>query len=118
MSGKILIEWKHRLCGELSRQRYMDSDITRTVHIEIANIFFNQEQDDSDEISSEHNSAGKWANENMNVKYILLSIELHSYEMTIVECKNHFIYDTFRYRFFSLLLVHFNKIVNCYVHLL
>lgn len=38
----------------------MDSDITRTVHIEIANIFFNQEQDDSDEISSEHNSAGKW----------------------------------------------------------
>lgn len=59
MSGKILIEWKHRLCAELSRQRYMDSDITRTVHIEIANIFFNQEQDDSDEISSEHNSAGK-----------------------------------------------------------
>lgn len=37
----------------------MDSDITRSVHIEIANIFFNQEQDDSDEISSEHNSAGK-----------------------------------------------------------
>lgn len=60
MSGKILIEWKHRLCAELSRQRYMDADITRTVHIEIANIFFNQEQDDSDEISSEHNSAGKY----------------------------------------------------------
>lgn len=59
MSGKVLIEWKHRLCCELSRQRYMDSDITRSVHIEIANIFFNQEQDDSDEISSEHNSAGK-----------------------------------------------------------
>lgn len=38
----------------------MDPDITRGVHIEIANIFFNQEQDDSDEISSEHNSAGKW----------------------------------------------------------
>lgn len=60
MSGKVLIEWKHRLCSELSRQRYMDPDITRGVHIEIANIFFNQEQDDSDEISSEHNSAGKW----------------------------------------------------------
>lgn len=59
MSGRILIEWKHRLCSELSRQRYMDPDITRAVHIEIANIFFNQEQDDSDEISSEHNSAGK-----------------------------------------------------------
>lgn len=37
----------------------MDSDIRRSAHIEIANIFFNQEQDDSDEISSEHNSAGK-----------------------------------------------------------
>lgn len=59
MSGKILIEWKHRLCAELTRQRFMDADISRTVHIEIANIFFNQEQDDSDEISSEHNSAGK-----------------------------------------------------------
>lgn len=59
MSGKVLIEWKHRLCSELSRQRYMDPDITRAVHIEIANIFFNQEQEDSDEISSEHNSAGK-----------------------------------------------------------
>lgn len=60
MSGKVLIEWKHRLCSDLSRQRYMDPDITRSVHIEIANIFFNQEQDDSDEISSEHNSAGKY----------------------------------------------------------
>lgn len=59
MSGRVLIEWKHRLCSELSRQRYMDPDITRAVHIEIANIFFNQEQEDSDEISSEHNSAGK-----------------------------------------------------------
>lgn len=56
MSGKILIGWKHRLCSEISRKRYLDPDITRSTHIEIANIFFNQEQDDSDEISSEHNS--------------------------------------------------------------
>lgn len=60
MSGRVLIEWKYRLCSELSRQRYMDPDITRSTHIEIANIFFNQEQDDSDEISSEHNSAGEY----------------------------------------------------------
>lgn len=58
MSGKILIEWKHRLCAELSRKLYMNSDITRSTHIEIANICFNQEQEDSDEISSEH-SVGK-----------------------------------------------------------
>lgn len=60
MSGKVLIEWKHRLCAELSKRRYMDPDITRSIHTEVANIFFNQEQDDSDEISSEHNSAGKF----------------------------------------------------------
>lgn len=59
MSGKILIEWKHRSCAELSRKLYMNSDITRSTHIEIANIFFNQEQDDSEEISSDHNSAGE-----------------------------------------------------------
>lgn len=65
MSGKILIGWKHRLCSEISRQRYLDPDITRSTHIEIANIFFNQEQDDSDEISSEHNS--EWS-KNWNKK--------------------------------------------------
>lgn len=58
MSGKILIQWRHGLCAEIAKQRYMDPDSTRAVHIEIANIFFNQEQDESDEISSEHNSAG------------------------------------------------------------
>lgn len=59
MSGKTLIEWRHRLCAELSRRRYMNSDITRSTHIEIAHIFFSPDQEDSDEISSEHNSIGK-----------------------------------------------------------
>lgn len=59
MSGKILIEWKHSLCKEVANARYMDPDTTRSTHIDIANIFFNPEQDDSDEISSEHNSGGK-----------------------------------------------------------
>lgn len=61
MSGKILIQWKHSLCSEIAKKRYMDPDTTRAIHIDIANIFFNQEQDDSDEISSEHNS-GKFKN--------------------------------------------------------
>lgn len=56
MSGKILIQWRHSLCREVARKRYMDPETTRSIHINIANIFFNQEQDDSDEISSEHNS--------------------------------------------------------------
>lgn len=59
MSGKILIEWKHGLCKEVAKTRYMNPDIARSTHIDIANIFFNSEQDDSDEISSEHNSGGK-----------------------------------------------------------
>lgn len=59
MSGRILIQWRHSLCAEIAKVRYMDPDKTRAVHTEIANIFFNQEQDDSDEISSEHNSDEK-----------------------------------------------------------
>lgn len=60
MSGKILIEWKHNLCRDVSKARYIDPDIARSTHIDIANIFFNPDQDDSDEISSEHNSGGKY----------------------------------------------------------
>lgn len=56
MSGRILIQWRHSLCAEIAKIRYMHPDKTRNVHTEIANIFFNQEQDDSDEISSEQNS--------------------------------------------------------------
>lgn len=54
MSGKILIKWRHNLCAEIAKKRYMDPENTRAMHIEIANIFFNQEGDDSDETSSEH----------------------------------------------------------------
>ena len=60
MSGKILIEWRHRLCEEITRTRYMDVNSQRAMHIEIANIFFNQDTDDSDEITSEKSdSTGK-----------------------------------------------------------
>lgn len=54
MSGKILIKWRHNLCAEIAKKRYMNPENTRAMHIEIANIFFNQEGDDSDETSSEH----------------------------------------------------------------
>lgn len=56
MSGRVLIQWRHSICAEIARSRYMNPDSTRAVHTEIANIFFQQEQDDSDEISSEQNS--------------------------------------------------------------
>lgn len=61
----------------------MDADISRTVHIEIANIFFNQEQDDSDEISSEHNSAGKWMCDNsFECKhFFILSLCMYTYTL-------------------------------------
>lgn len=54
MSGKILIQWRHSLCSEISKARYMDPENTRAVHTEIANIFFNQDAEESDETSSEH----------------------------------------------------------------
>lgn len=48
----------------------MNSDVTRSTHIEIANISFNHEQEDSDEISSEH-SVGK-------LEYLALTIKFLS----------------------------------------
>lgn len=53
MSGKILIQWRHQLCADTARIRYMDPERTRAVHTEIANIFFNQEAEESDDTSSE-----------------------------------------------------------------
>lgn len=53
MSGKILIQWRHQLCADISRTRYMDPERTRAVHTEIANIFFNQDVEESDDTSSE-----------------------------------------------------------------
>lgn len=57
MSGKVLIHWRHSLCAELTRTRYMtDKESIREMHVEIANIFFNPEVDDSDESSNEQDS--------------------------------------------------------------
>ncbi|XP_055387023.1 protein qui-1 isoform X2 [Condylostylus longicornis] len=53
MSGKVLIEWRHGYCKDLAKSRYLDRTIERAIHTEIANIFFSQEQDESDEITSE-----------------------------------------------------------------
>ncbi|XP_037926913.1 NACHT domain- and WD repeat-containing protein 1 isoform X3 [Hermetia illucens] len=53
MSGKILIEWRHRICAEIAKSRYMDTNSTRMMHTEIANIFFNQLSEESDETSTE-----------------------------------------------------------------
>lgn len=55
MSGKLLIHWRHDLCGEIAKERYMDMDVIQLTHTELANLFFQQETDDSgDETSSEH----------------------------------------------------------------
>lgn len=56
MSGKILIQWRHSLCGEIAKNRYMNSEKIRAVHTEIANIFFNQDAEDTDETSTSEQS--------------------------------------------------------------
>lgn len=55
MSGKLLIEWRHDLCGEITKKRYInDQEVMRLAHAEIVNLFFPQEtSDESDEIHSE-----------------------------------------------------------------
>lgn len=56
MSGKIIIQWQHSLCAEIAKSRYTDPEKTRAMHTEIANIFFNQDTEDSDETSSERST--------------------------------------------------------------
>lgn len=56
LSGKLLIEWRHDLCAEITKKRYItDQEVMRAAHAEIVNLFFPQESsDDSDEIQSEN----------------------------------------------------------------
>lgn len=55
MSGKLLIEWRHDLCVEITKKRYInDQESLRLAHVEIVSLFFPQENsDESDEINSE-----------------------------------------------------------------
>ncbi|XP_017838402.1 NACHT domain- and WD repeat-containing protein 1 isoform X2 [Drosophila busckii] len=47
MSGKVLIQWRHNYCGLVAKRRYMDVERTRNLHMELANLFFPQDEDDS-----------------------------------------------------------------------
>lgn len=55
MSGKLLIEWRHDLCYEITKKRYIsDQEVMRSAHAEIVNLFFPSEtSDESDENNSE-----------------------------------------------------------------
>lgn len=55
MSGKMLIEWRHDLCVDITKKRYIsDQEALRVAHAEIVNLFFPQEtSDESDDINSE-----------------------------------------------------------------
>lgn len=55
ISGKLLIVWRHDLCAEITKKRYInDQEVMRLAHAEIVNLFFPQEtSDESDEINSE-----------------------------------------------------------------
>lgn len=46
MSGKLLIEWRHDFCAEITKKRYIsDQEMYRSAHAEIVNLFFPQEMD-------------------------------------------------------------------------
>jgi len=40
MSGKVLIQWRHNYCAAVAKRRYMDVERTRSLHMELANLFF------------------------------------------------------------------------------
>lgn len=55
MSGKVLIQWRHSLCAEVAKERYMASrEVIRQAHAELANISFNEGTEDSDDVTSSH----------------------------------------------------------------
>ncbi|XP_016984916.1 uncharacterized protein LOC108048641 isoform X2 [Drosophila rhopaloa] len=47
MSGKVLIQWRHNYCSSVAKRRYMDVQRTRSLHSELANLFFPQDEDES-----------------------------------------------------------------------
>ncbi|KAH8331425.1 hypothetical protein KR074_003123 [Drosophila pseudoananassae] len=47
MSGKVLIQWRHNYCATVAKRRYMDTQRTRSLHSELANLFFPQDEDES-----------------------------------------------------------------------
>ncbi|KAH8371371.1 hypothetical protein KR093_007089 [Drosophila rubida] len=47
MSGKVLIQWRHSYCLAVAKRRYMGVERTRNLHIELANLFFPQDEDES-----------------------------------------------------------------------
>lgn len=55
MSGKVLIQWRHSLCAEIAKARYMTTrEIIRQAHTDMANIFFGEPSEDSDDVTSSH----------------------------------------------------------------
>ncbi|XP_055702272.1 protein qui-1 [Phlebotomus papatasi] len=54
MSGKVLIQWRHDLCAQIAKSRYMDDESLRLAHTELANIFFSQDGEESDETTISH----------------------------------------------------------------
>ncbi|XP_033234767.1 NACHT domain- and WD repeat-containing protein 1 isoform X1 [Drosophila pseudoobscura] len=47
MSGKVLIQWRHNYCAVVAKRRYMGGQRTRNLHMELANLFFPQDEDES-----------------------------------------------------------------------
>ncbi|XP_059616881.1 protein qui-1 isoform X2 [Phlebotomus argentipes] len=54
MSGKVLLQWRHDLCAQIAKSRYMDEEARRLAHTELANIFFSQDGEESDETTISH----------------------------------------------------------------
>lgn len=78
MSGKLLIEWRHDLCAEITKKRYIsDQEMLRLAHAEIVNLFFPQEtSDESDEINSEtSDKSSKFSSCSMTSRNIFMSLD-------------------------------------------
>lgn len=84
MSGKVLIEWRHPFSAVLSKERYMNPNYTRSLHTEIANIFFNQDtsaDNSSDDGSSEKSDVtqGRWDGKEARTRMSYFTVYSYSF---------------------------------------
>ncbi|XP_014253729.1 NACHT domain- and WD repeat-containing protein 1 [Cimex lectularius] len=61
MSGRILLCWKYEMNGKVARKRYLQSqDLTRSIHAEIANLFFSAFSNQDEQLEeSDHSAEGE-----------------------------------------------------------
>jgi len=89
MSGKVLLCWRHDLTSEVARRKYLQSqDSLRSVHGEIANVFFSEFSQQRSDAETEETGEGmlcKCTQMSLVTSSSLISISFLTYSMSYVK---------------------------------